>query len=390
MAVRRGLVGGAGFVLAYFYRFNEKSSSRSSDSSTSRWVNVQWKVVCEGDSMKAMSRFRRGLAVNKSRAWQPAGTLRLVFRLDLWGRARGLTIHHLYLLPFLSFTSPFKVACVKRRRVLADYKMNDLMEGTQCCGPAPQASHLFRLPAEIRNYIMDLALVTDGPVQIDDTFRWPGVTGACLQLREETLSIFLSGNTFDCYVNDLDHAVLTAFLNALKGLDSRQRAMIKTVRVNCVGKLLIHAKSPMANTQRALRYSIERYRGPLPYFTLNLDFWNNLILQIKDSNLRPRQLEWPGVTGDGSDPESYRRSLCAVVEPVLFSRYVRTPLLRQHGLYDILRPPVDVLQQVSHHPDRFGLGLAATRDVWQLAMRHGGVEAKGQYLKWERNFEIGS
>ena len=61
---------------------------------------------------------------------------------------------------------------------------------------------LLELPAEIRNYIYELALVEDSPIVIDPALKkaqasQPPLIRVSRQIRQETLSLFYSKNTFE-------------------------------------------------------------------------------------------------------------------------------------------------------------------------------------------------
>lgn len=75
---------------------------------------------------------------------------------------------------------------------------------------------LFRLPAELRNHIYELALTRDhlsqiyhiggDPKNLYSAGRQPALTHTCRAIRTEVLPIFYSGNSFVVGIKILEHA----------------------------------------------------------------------------------------------------------------------------------------------------------------------------------------
>ena len=69
----------------------------------------------------------------------------------------------------------------------------------------PTRCYLLKLPAEIRNYIIEIVLTSQYPgilVDVNEGIDEPGIARTCRQLRTETLSIFYSQNAL--HLSDLD------------------------------------------------------------------------------------------------------------------------------------------------------------------------------------------
>jgi hypothetical protein len=68
-----------------------------------------------------------------------------------------------------------------------------------------ERTHLLTLPAELRNQIWQLVVVSDVPLAIvGSSPEQPGLTRACRQTRNEALGFFYRKNTFNCTIANYD------------------------------------------------------------------------------------------------------------------------------------------------------------------------------------------
>lgn len=91
----------------------------------------------------------------------------------------------------------------------------------------PQTSKLLALPAELRNSIYELAMLSgkDEQVKITADFKRPGLLSACSQLRSETLGIWYHNHEFLVEVKDCDASVLNAWTGHCCDLGFRDAAI---------------------------------------------------------------------------------------------------------------------------------------------------------------------
>lgn len=202
---------------------------------------------------------------------------------------------------------------------------------------------LLRFPPELLNNIYHLALTTDS------TSRWPGLTGACKEIRAATLPIWLGNNDFTLKIGDLDDTKCLQWLSLVHELPAEVRCFLKSINVNCEGAIL--AKAPEVSISPFI---------PDPRYLPNLDFWDNLIRQLKAIDAEPSLNLWP-------DPPAPQREGLQSFEPVIFYKYILLPLLERHGMHggstdsDFARLMENYLQDVR----QMYLGLVTVEDLWQ-------------------------
>ncbi|KAK5120777.1 hypothetical protein LTR85_005843 [Meristemomyces frigidus] len=128
-------------------------------------------------------------------------------------------------------------------------------------GDITTASGLLKLPAELRNYIYRLALVSDDPIGLLDR-EWHGrmsLLRANQQLRKETTDIFFGENTFILAIK-----ICTAkkTVKGLQCLDSKQAMLIPAVSV--VFEACSHVTEDI-NAIEETAYYLDSYSIPLKY-----------------------------------------------------------------------------------------------------------------------------
>lgn len=199
---------------------------------------------------------------------------------------------------------------------------------------AQQNCRLLRLPAEIRNHIFQLALVDRDS---NASALGPSITGTCQDIRAETLPVFLGNTTFVFRSHNLGKKLALQWLSAIEG-HSAEHKRLMTILISAEGQLLKRTAGPLSH---------------LTTFSPNFDFWNALIVRIKQAGLTSTQLIWEGINTQvqGALPatpnaEDLEVISLRVVELYLLNLFVLPPLLKRHGLHDPTRPPVDIATEI--------------------------------------------
>ena len=95
---------------------------------------------------------------------------------------------------------------------------NPAMEGPGLEEKSPKmASNLLVMPAELRNKIYEIVLVSEGNVTISAATKHPALLQVCHQIREEATKIYFSQNHFLVSASDSNVAVLDAWLSTTSG-----------------------------------------------------------------------------------------------------------------------------------------------------------------------------
>lgn len=192
------------------------------------------------------------------------------------------------------------------------------------------------LPAELRNEIYALSLPEYEVLDI--AHGMPSLLFTHPQIFKEASPIFLGRNTFTAHIKDRHDAALTGWLGLVKDLPEEHRAEIPELAIAFEGEIFDF-------------HGGERKWGYDP----DLEYWNALVMRIRDAGLTAEQLTWPGLQSDFFARVPFDSSRDQIVSKALLNRYVLTPLLRHHDLLDPTKPPVDVRKQVSDEWQSLGL-----------------------------------
>ena len=179
-----------------------------------------------------------------------------------------------------------------------------------------ERSHIESLPAELRNHILQLALVQDGDVDIKKG-SWPSVLVTCKQLRSEGMPVFLGNNTFIATVRHLDGSTVSGWLSILRGLEKPHKRLIKSLAIRTEGDVL--------DVQRPdLQAASVEERLPV-LFRPTLDFWNSLIEDLKAAGFTGSQIKWPGLDTQRLKQLSPLERICYCVQTATANQHILTP-----------------------------------------------------------------
>ena len=220
-------------------------------------------------------------------------------------------------------------------------------------GMAESAAHkesvIEKIPAEIRNRILELALVRDEHIELNET-HWPAILGTCKRLRQEGTPIYLGNNTFFAHITKKGDKALAHWLDILHGLPQRWIGLVRSITFVFVDTDYRSAK-PNAllppQAQRAWKYRPRIIECRLtisecmPWF----EYFNSLIAKIRSAGLTAQQLVWPGIC---VAEEFSLLQLRHSADRAILNEYILPFLLNRHGLYDPQRPPRDVVWQLAH------------------------------------------
>ncbi|KAK4575259.1 hypothetical protein LTR86_001111 [Recurvomyces mirabilis] len=91
---------------------------------------------------------------------------------------------------------------------------------------AEKASHLLKLPPEIRNYIYHLTLVQAEDIPVTSTgYERPAILSTCRTIRKEAFKLYYSGNRFACQPPSYDISPIQKLLEPLKGMKNTTETM---------------------------------------------------------------------------------------------------------------------------------------------------------------------
>ena len=110
-------------------------------------------------------------------------------------------------------------------RRLSDLAANYQLQRTQAC-----RSRLLTLPAELRTLIWNFVLQEDTTVNIDANLKLPDLLAACHQTRHEAYHIYFNTNRWSHRVQDMNTAILRAWMQNIWMSTDRQRKIKLSIR----------------------------------------------------------------------------------------------------------------------------------------------------------------
>lgn len=202
-------------------------------------------------------------------------------------------------------------------------------------GPDGETCHFHRLPAEMRNEICQLAINSKPSENIAVPF--PGITGTCAQFRRETLPVYLAGRTFDACINDLDAEAFLTFLKSIEGLEQQYKNIISPLTIHVTGTIVGLSSGPPSQFQA--------------YYP-NYSFWNEVVMSLKLSGLRPQRIRWPSsllqeTVGSTLLRLGSRATIHTPIQSCILYNKVLPSALKNNRLYDYGNPPVNVMRKLA-------------------------------------------
>lgn len=203
--------------------------------------------------------------------------------------------------------------------------------------------HFSSLPAELRNEICALVLLSDDCV-VPILGAFPPLTRTCKLLRAESMPIYLGTREFGCTIASRDRTSLLDWLEILSGLDANVKRAFTRLHLAFDGGIL--EMRPVCGCHH------DAGRGFC--WSPNMDLWDALVVRLAKAGLVPAQIcighkleEQIRTALDLNDGEGvqysaqgyyggYGRMIRAESkgESYLFTRFVLPPLLNFHRLHD--------------------------------------------------------
>lgn len=95
-----------------------------------------------------------------------------------------------------------------------------------------QGLHLLKLPAELRIWIYEYALIEKTIIAVIRSFKQPGLLSTCRQIRKEAAQTWYQSNKFVAVVKDCDTSLYRGFVLHLRQVTSYRVAFTSTFRIS--------------------------------------------------------------------------------------------------------------------------------------------------------------